>query len=185
MADEPKTTLTDQQTGETVPQTPEYKEGEAEKLEPETPLETAVQEVVQASEDASHTPVAEGFDKAVRGVMKAIESMDGHSESAHTAHSDTVLILGRSITVPGGIYSVVFGALAALTVFEVLVAELTDGGIGTIILVAASILKAVLVVYFYMHLNRDNKVFALALLIPLFMVLVATFFLVAVPSGAY
>lgn len=108
---------------------------------------------------------------------------DTHHADQH--HNDTVRIFGNEITVPGGIYSVVFGALAALTIFEVVVAEITDGGIATLVLVIASILKAALVVYFYMHLNRDNKIFALALLVPLFMVLVATFFLTAVPPGAY
>ena len=48
-----------------------------------------------------------------------VEHVDDH---AH-AHSNTVAILGREITIEGGIYTVIFGALAILTLIEVLIAE--------------------------------------------------------------
>ena len=53
------------------------------------------------------------------------EAMAHEGES----HSNTVQLLGREITVEGGVYTVVFGALAVLTVIEVLSAEFLKGAI--------------------------------------------------------
>ena len=46
-----------------------------------------------------------------------------------------------------------------------------------------AVVKAGLVVYFYMHLNKDSRLFAVALLVPTVMVALATLFLLIVPSG--
>ena len=94
------------------------------------------------------------------------------------------MILGTTINAP--IYTVVFGALALLTFFELAVAELLPRNfVTTTLLVIASIIKAVLVVLFYMHLKDDNPLYALALVLPLFIGLIATFFLLAVPTSTY
>lgn len=105
-----------------------------------------------------------------------------HADDVHIP-SDTVNMLGREITVPGGEYTVTFGALAVLTVAEVAVAELPDGALHVPVLLVLSIAKIALVVWFYMHLKYENKILGLALLVPVLMLLVIAFFLMAVPAG--
>ncbi len=114
---------------------------------------------------------------------------DNTHENTH--HSDTVTLpLVGSITVYGGIYTVVFGALGVLTVLEVLVAELFKnvGGEATnafrvIALMGIAVVKALLVVWFYMHLRTDNKFFRVVLMFPLFLVIIAVLYLIGVPVG--
>jgi hypothetical protein len=43
----------------------------------------------------------------------------------------------------------------------------------------------VLVVWYYMHLRTDSKLYALAIIIPLLIGIVATIFLLAVPTTGY
>ena len=152
MADEEKNQLTDQETGDKVHPTPEYSEGEAERLpEPETGLEEAVQKGVEASEEAADSPVVEAFDSAVTAVQDAVDTLEPErdegvsdlrrpmmesttaatshgSAAAHDDHaeflSDTTTVFGRTITVEGGIYTVVFGFLAAATLLEIAVGSL-------------------------------------------------------------
>jgi cytochrome c oxidase subunit 4 len=108
--------------------------------------------------------------------------------TAHDAHEDTLLptskLFGR-IELPVPLYTAVFGLLAILTIIEVIIAELPSGWLGTALLIILSTFKACLVVWFYMHLRSDNKLYALALIIPFFLGLVATFFLIAVPMTGY
>ena len=90
-----------------------------------------------------------------------------HDDHGH--HSNTVALLGREITVEGGIYTVVFGGLALLTVIEVGSAEFlksaihdapgaaaTLSTIKAVLLLAIAIVKSSLVIWFYMHL-KDEK----------------------------
>ncbi|MCC6615189.1 MAG: cytochrome C oxidase subunit IV family protein [Anaerolineae bacterium] len=110
----------------------------------------------------------------------AQEAHDSHSAD----HSDKTVLFGTTINAP--VYTVVFGALGALTLFELLIAELFPRNfLTTGLLVIASIIKAVLVVLFYMHLKDDNPLYALALVVPLGIGLIAAFFLLAVPVTGY
>ena len=45
--------------------------------------------------------------------------------------------------------------------------------------------KAGLVVWFYMHLNKDNRIFLACLMIPVVLVVLAVLFLSIVPTGGY
>jgi caa(3)-type oxidase subunit IV len=108
------------------------------------------------------------------------------------AHSDTVRVpfIGE-ITVVGGIYTVIFGVLGILTLIEVIVAELLkefhDGPVyivRTIILFTISLIKAGLVVWFYMHLKQDNPIFRLILIVPAIIVTISIIYLLGVPLGA-
>ena len=57
------------------------------------------------------------------------EATHGLAQDGHGHHSNTVRLLGREITVEGGIYTVVFAGLAILTAIEVLSAEFLKGAI--------------------------------------------------------
>lgn len=113
-------------------------------------------------------------------------------------HSNTVLFLGREITVEGGVYTVVFGALAVLTVIEVLSAELLNGAIHdipdaaaalqaikAILLLGIAIIKSTLVIWFYMHLRSEKPLIAIVILLPLLIAGLSVMFLLAIPPSGY
>ncbi|MYD11170.1 MAG: cytochrome C oxidase subunit IV family protein [Chloroflexi bacterium] len=119
-----------------------------------------------------------------------------HHESGH--HSNTVRLLGREITVEGGIYTVVFGALAVLTVIEVVSAEVLKGAIHDIpsaavtlqaikavLLLGIAIIKSSLVIWFYMHLREEKPLIAIVILLPLLVASLSIMFLLAIPPLGY
>jgi caa(3)-type oxidase subunit IV len=130
-------------------------------------------------------------------MSEIVEHQDNAIEAVHTdshahPHSDTVHVpLIGDVTAPGGIYTVVFGALAGLTILEVLIAELGKGfeeGIAytvrTLALFSISLLKALLVVWFYMHLKQDNPIFRYVLIVPIIVVTISVLYLLGVPIAA-
>jgi caa(3)-type oxidase subunit IV len=209
MPEESKKPLTDQQTGDEVKPTPEYTEHESERLpEPEGGVEEAVDTLYEASEAATETPIVKAFDKAVTAVQDAVDSLEpendpgvsdlrrpmmeaaaaeaGHHDDAHAALlSDTTTVLGREITVPGGIYTVVFGFLAAATVLEVVVGALPTGWFLILLLMTIATIKAILVVAYYMHLRTDSRLFTYILLTPLALAAIAALYLIGVPPTGY
>ncbi len=113
-------------------------------------------------------------------------------------HSNTVQLFGREITVEGGVYTVVFGALAVLTVIEVLSAEFLNGAIHdapdaaatlqaikAVLLLGIAIVKSSLVIWFYMHLNSENKLIAVVILLPLLIAGLSIMYLLAIPPSGY
>ncbi len=113
-------------------------------------------------------------------------------------HSNTVRLLGREITVEGGVYTVVFVGLAILTVIEVLSAEYLKGAIHDIpsaaatlqtikavLLLGIAIIKAGLVIWFYMHLRDEKPLLAVVLLLPLLIATLSIMYLLAIPPGGY
>lgn len=119
-----------------------------------------------------------------------------HHEGGH--HSNTVRLLGREITVEGGIYTVVFGALALLTVIEVVSAEFLKGAIHdapsaavtlqaikAVLLLGIAIIKSSLVIWFYMHLREEKPLIAVVILLPLLVASLSIMFLLAVPPLGY
>ena len=119
-----------------------------------------------------------------------------HHEGEH--HSNTVHLLGREITVEGGVYTVVFGALAVLTVIEVVSAEFLNGAIHdapdaaaalqaikAILLLGIAIIKSSLVIWFYMHLKTESRLIAIVILLPLLIAGLSIMFLLAIPPGGY
>lgn len=122
--------------------------------------------------------------EANRGAVAA--AADPHDLAAHREYlSDEVALLGRRFSVPGGIYTVVFGALAVATLVEVLIFELPRGFFTIPLMLSLALMKALLVVLYYMHLRTDSRIFALALLIPVGVALAATLYLLAVPPTGY
>lgn len=113
-------------------------------------------------------------------------------------HGNTVRLLGREITVEGGVYTVVFGGLAILTVIEVLSAEFLKGAIHdapdaaatlqaikAILLLGIAIIKSSLVIWFYMHLRDEKPLLAVVLLLPLLIAGLSIMYLLAIPPGGY
>lgn len=103
------------------------------------------------------------------------------SAPAEHPHNDNAVIRGRELPVP--IYTAVFIGLGILTVIEIALSSLPRGFFTIPIMLALAITKAGLVVWFYMHLNKDSRIFALTLIIPFIMVILATGFLMLVPTG--
>lgn len=113
-------------------------------------------------------------------------------------HSNTVRLLGREITVEGGVYTVVFGALAVLTVIEVVSAEFLKGAIHdlpeaavtlqaikAILLLGIAIIKSSLVIWFYMHLKSEKPLIAVVILLPLLIAGLSIMYLLAIPPSGY
>ena len=113
-------------------------------------------------------------------------------------HSNTVRLLGREITVEGGVYTVVFGALAVLTVIEVVSAEFLKGAIydlpdaaatlqaiKAILLLGIAIIKSSLVIWFYMHLQSEKPLIAIVILLPLLIAGLSIMYLLAIPPSGY
>lgn len=113
-------------------------------------------------------------------------------------HSNTVRLLGREITVEGGVYTVVFGGLAVLTVIEVLSAEFLKGAIHdapdaaaalqaikAILLLGIAIIKSSLVIWFYMHLKSEKPLIAVVILLPLLIAGLSIMYLLAIPPSGY
>jgi len=120
------------------------------------------------------------------------DSHEGQAAQAHEAHSDTVTLpLLGTVTVYGGIYTVVFGVLGVLTLLEVLIAELfktqyegLGGTLRIVALLGIAVIKSLLVIWFYMHLGKDNRILRLVLGVPLLMATLSILYLLGVPSGA-
>ena len=121
--------------------------------------------------------------------MEENPTMHADSEAAHDdAHaamlSNTTTVFGREVTVQGGIYTVVFGFLALATLIEVVL-----GGFRAQILIPVllgiAVVKAGLVVAYYMHLRTDTRLFTYILLAPLGIALIAMLYLLAVPPTGY
>ena len=123
------------------------------------------------------------------------------AEATHHAgehHSNTVYLLGREITVEGGVYTVVFAGLAVMTVIEVLSAEFLKGAIHdapdaaatlqaikAVLLLGMAIFKSSLVIWFYMHLKSENRLIAVVLLLPLLIAGLSIMYLLAIPPSGY
>lgn len=167
---------------------------EAGQLPQDGGMEQAVSEAYAASEDLTRTEAVQKWDE---GLTKVQDNLEAKADALGTAGvvlpsqhhdelSDTVNIFGRTITVPGGIYTVVFGVLGALTLLEVLLAEiLTDGAAKVLSLVSIAMAKSALVILFYMHLRSENRLLWAVLLLPLAITLLSILYLIAVPSQGY
>ncbi len=130
------------------------------------------------------------LNKPIEAVEDKINTLDAMSTpftvSDVTPHmiGDTTTVFGRVL--PFNLYDVVFGSLAILTVIEVITGTLLPHMWLTIaVLLAIAIVKAFHVVWFYMHLSMDNRIFWLTLLLPLFIAVMGLLYLIAVPPVAY
>ncbi|MDQ7023936.1 MAG: cytochrome C oxidase subunit IV family protein [Anaerolineae bacterium] len=102
----------------------------------------------------------------------------------HYTDTFTVPFYGE-MTLAGGVYTFIFGVLAALTVIEVLVSFVDIAALRIVVLLTFAFAKALLVIAFYMHLNRDNWLFRFVLGVPFFVTLVSVMYLLGVPPSGY
>ncbi len=204
MTDENK--LTEIKETPTSPDAPlEQVQGESVRDARAMPVETMPDEIVpeevqalQALEtpeerDARRLQEA-SLNKPIEAIEDAIESLDAapgqaavQAEIAHHEDSPVVITLGgRTYTFNTNIYTFIFAVLGGLTLLEIVIAELMPiGFFRTFPLAIASLIKALLVMAFYMHLREDNKLFAFAIALPIVIATIALLFLLAVPSTAY
>jgi caa(3)-type oxidase subunit IV len=144
--------------------------------------------VTEAAQDPGisdiRRPMVEGAAAAARHDSAPTETH--HADDSHAEFlSDTTTVFGRTVTVEGGIYTVVFGFLAAATVLEVAVGSLPRGAILIPILLGIAVIKAALVVMYYMHLKTDSRLFTYILLVPTVIAGAALLYLLSVPTTGY
>jgi cytochrome c oxidase subunit IV len=86
--------------------------------------------------------------------------------------------------VPAKVYVAVFALLFVVTAIEVgITSVISDEGLKIIILLTLAVIKALLVMMFFMHLKYDTKTYSVLLIFPLFMaILLAAVVLVAAAS---
>ena len=150
---------------------------EVKEAEPE-PVKVARRE----AEAVLNKPI-EAIEDAVNEIDREDKPKTPAAELPHAVGSTTV-IRGRVIPLP--LYTVVFITLGIITVIEVASAEIfPDGFLLTFWLGGLSIAKAVMVMYFYMHLKDDSRIFAGAIILPIIIALIATLFLTAVSPTGY
>ena len=128
------------------------------------------------------------LNKPIEAIEDSVNAVD-MEDQAKIEHAlphvvaDTTTMFGMTFHYP--IYTVVYVVLAAITLIELVIGSLPRGILATAILLALSISKAVLVVLFYMHLKEDSRIFAFALILPIFIALVSSLFLLTVPIKGY
>jgi len=155
-----------------------------EAREAESPDDVAARREI---EDVLNKPI-EAIEDAVNALDRDTTPRTPHDVLAHDP-GDTTNVFGR-FTIKRPIYDVVFVSLGVFTLLEVLIAEILPddsaplvAGVGIFILLAFAFVKAFHVVYFYMHLKNDDRLFWATLLVPLFIAIVGLIFLAAVPPG--
>jgi len=113
------------------------------------------------------------------------EHDDGVNHEVHHHADDVINIFGRTYSIPVPLYTFVFLVLGFVTLVEVMLAEVISSDIRIIPLLFLSAIKAFLVIYYYMHLNVDSRVFAIILLLAIGIAGLSALFLVSVPSFGY
>lgn len=124
------------------------------------------------------TPVPEAATE-VLPIAPAEAPAPAHAEP----HAET--LFGRPM--PIAAYTVIYIILAVTSLIEVFFAETIpfDSWVRIPVLAGLSTVKAVLVMAYYMHLKDDSKIFAVAIILPIFVGIVATLFLISVPAVGY
>jgi len=102
----------------------------------------------------------------------------------HDDHDEQFSFVGRTFPVP--VYTGVFVVLGITTLIEVAISQIFErSGLLIFLMLVLAVFKAGLVVWFYMHLNKDNRIFIACLMIPVVLVIIAVLFLSLVPNFSY
>jgi len=172
-----------------VPPPDTYQPGEGEILEKTvaaeesaTAFDKGVTGMVKETEALAQTAPVKAFGRAVTALQRGIESLNETPEGHDPHNTDVTVFRGKVYEIP--LYTSVFLVLGVLTLIEVLVAEIiTADAITVPVNLGLAVSKAALVVYYYMHLNHDSKVFRWTLLVPVVVGLLSALFLFAIPTG--
>jgi len=171
-----------------VPPPDAYPKGQGEEIEKSlgedaTTFDKGVAAVVKETEALSETAPVKAFGRAITSIQRGIESFSDAPPEGHDPHdTDTTVFRGKVYDIP--LYTSVFLVLGVLTIIEVLVAEIFTADAITIpVNLGLAVTKAFLVVYYYMHLNTDSRVFRWTLLVPIGVGLLSAMFLFAIPTG--
>ncbi|MGB7342372.1 MAG: cytochrome C oxidase subunit IV family protein [Phototrophicaceae bacterium] len=152
-----------------------------------------IEEVVDAVEetvDNMGESIQETSEELAENASSALEIVNDFVEpqAAHTHHYTDEVVLpyfGSIGSMPGGIYTFIFIVLGIITLVEVLITEaLPDNAVTITLLVVLSLAKAYLVMMYYMHLNNDNPLYRLVVILPLLIVLLSTLYLIGAPAGS-
>lgn len=109
---------------------------------------------------------------------------DTHAVVPAHHDDDTTTILGRTLPYP--VYTVVFGVLGILTLIEVFIAEVVQvEWLKIPLLLGLALVKAALVVLFYMHLRTESRFFAVTLILPLIVALLSMLYLLGIDPTGY
>lgn len=165
----------------------------AETVPPEQMPEPAesVREAESPAAERQRRKVEKALDTPINAIEDAVGELDRETTPRTPAdvlpHAvpDTTNVFGK-FTVPLPIYDVVFISLFIFTVIEVLIGTLFGASwLVVLLLLSLAFVKAFHVVWFYMHLGTDNRIFWATLLIPFFIALVGLIYLIAVPPLGY
>jgi caa(3)-type oxidase subunit IV len=179
---------------EEVARPDEYQDNQAEALEENIGEENIVDQafvktIEKTEEIAEDSEAVQSFSRGVSDLEAGIEAVGGPPETpqealVHAHFEDTTVVFGRTLPYP--IYTVVFFALGASTLLEVLIAEIIQvQWLKIPLLLIIALFKAALVVIFYMHLREDSRIFTVTLILPLVVALVSMLYLLGVPSRGY
>lgn len=183
-----------EELNEQVARPDEYQDDQAEALKENigetNVVDEAFAKTIEATEElAEESEAVQSFDRGVSNLEAGFEAIGSAPDTpqealAHEHFSDTTVVFGR--TLPYSIYTVVFGALAVATLFEVLIAEIIQvQWLKIPLLLVIAFFKALLVVMFYMHLRDDSRIFMVTLILPLVVALVSMLYLLGVPRTGY
>ena len=172
-----------------VPPPDAYPKGQGEAIEKRlaeddsaTAFDKGVAAMVKETEALSETAPVKAFGRAISSLQRGIESLSDTPEGHDPHNTDVTVFRGKTYQIP--LYTSVFLVLGVLTIIEVLVAEIfTADAITVPVNLGLAATKAFLVVYYYMHLNTDSRVFRWTLLVPVGVGLLSALFLLAIPTG--
>jgi hypothetical protein len=150
----------------------------------------ALREAESPEVTAARSEFEKALDKGIEAVEDAANALDRATTPrtpadalAHAVPNTTWVPFIGKVSLP--IYDVVYISLAIFTAIEIVLGELPHGPILIITLLAITFVKAFHVVWFYMHLKSDDRIFWYTLLIPFFIAGLGLLYLLAVPPGGY
>ncbi len=152
------------------------------------PEDQAIKEAESPEEREARRAAEETLNKPIEALEDTVNAVDIRDQAKaahplpHIVADDTVLF---GYTIPLPLYTVIYVILAAITLLEVGISSFPHSIFTTIPLIICSAAKAVLVMLFYMHLREDSRIFAFAIILPMFIALVASIFLLTVPIKGY
>jgi hypothetical protein len=191
----------ERKVGDETPQLPKTPETPKEPAETEAPRSESPAQTVrqmraeqQPQAEAVATdepePAAPSGSSAAATMGEAAQTVAALNIFPKATGDGTTNYLGRQLSL--GIYDVVFISLGVFTLIEVFVSEVFPRmpifpgfDLKIALLLVLTIIKAFHVVWYYMHLNHDSRLFWATLLLPAFVASLSMLYLATVPVTGY